>query len=118
MSWSKIAVLALLLVVMFTVSAFGSYFGYTVSGVPKAGAISGGEIYEVVHIHDVGDYEMLPDGTYQLKEPGLLEGMSGFVGDMLTFKVDGMPDLFSYIFIIMIVLVLYILICLFKPGGD
>lgn len=39
MFWSKYALLAFILVVMFTMSIFGAHFGWTVEGVPKGGGI-------------------------------------------------------------------------------
>lgn len=39
MGWSKYALLTLILVMVFTLAAFGSHFGYEVNGIPKGGEI-------------------------------------------------------------------------------
>ena len=39
MSWSKYALLTLILVLIFTMGAFGARFGWEVDGVPKGGDI-------------------------------------------------------------------------------
>lgn len=39
MSWSKYSLLAVILVVMSTMSILGSHFGWTVDGVPHGGSI-------------------------------------------------------------------------------
>lgn len=98
MGWTKLGVLALFLVIIFTVSAFCSHFGYTVDGVPQAGFIEG--------------------------QPGLLGAVQwawdglGFLFNMMTFQIDGVPELIGIIFIIMSILSLFIVVSIFLPGGS
>lgn len=117
MHWTKLSLIILFLFVIFTVSIFGGYAGYTVDGVPRAGAIEY-EVYDAVPIHDVDDYEMLPDGTWRLKDVGTLEGAKDFMGDMVTFQIDDMPTEISAVFIIMSLMIIYMIASMFFPGGS
>lgn len=98
MGWTSYAVLALMLVIILTVSVFGGHFGYTVNGVPKAGAVSG-------------------------NNPGLLGALGWvwdsvqFFFDILSFRIDGMPSWFSAVMIFMLLMVVFILIKLIR-GTD
>lgn len=98
MSWSKLGVLILMLVIIFTVSLFGGHFGYTVDGVPKGGDIS--------------------------EAPGILGAISwawnglAFVYDMMSFQVDNMPVIINTIFLIMGLVTLFLFVTMFLPGGS
>lgn len=97
MAWSKLAVLTMLLVIIFTVSIFGGHFGYTVDGVPQ-----GGEVNE---------------------SPGILGALSwgwnglSFLFSMTTFQVDDMPVVISTIFLLMSLVSIVVLVSMFLPGG-
>lgn len=128
MNWSKLAVLVCLFIIVFTTSIFGAYFGYTVEGVPK-----GIDIEKKVKTgYSIGD---LATGQYvkdlvsgggvkdfgKTEEPGftdLIGHAAGFFFDMIFFRVDGMPELFSGVFLLMGFVMLYILITMFLPGGG
>lgn len=98
MNWSRLAILTLLFVIIFTVSIFGGRFGYTVNGVPQGGTVEG--------------------------KPGILMAIIWgwnalqFFFDMIFFQVDGMPEVFSFIFLLMALISIYILVSLFLPGGG
>ena len=108
----------MLLVLIFTVSIFGNYAGYTVDGVPQ-----GHEAREadrgVVAI-DIPWYE----DEYRLfgagEEDSAMDFISDTVGyfmDMVSFSVDGMPHEMSIIFLVMSLLVLFILGCAVRGAG-
>jgi hypothetical protein len=88
--WTKIGLLALLLVLFFSVGFFGSHFGYTVKGVPKGGDNI-----------DIGD-------------------VAGYLWNLASFGIDDMPEALSIIFIIMVILFCVLLVTLFTPflGGG
>ena len=98
MGWSKLGVLALLLVIIFTVSVFCGHFGYSVDGVPQGGIVEG--------------------------KPGLLGAVQWgwdalvFLFNMMSFQIDGVPELIGIVFIIMSLLSAFILVTIFLPGGS
>lgn len=98
MGWTKLAVLTLFLIVIFTVSVIGGHFGYTVDGVPQGGAIE--------------------------SEPGFLGAISwawnglGFFYNMVAFNIDGVPTEISVIFLIMSLITIYMIVSTFLPGGS
>lgn len=96
---TRFGILILLLFIIFTVSAIGDHFGYTVDGVPQ-----GGEVVE--------------------SSPGILGviswgfGAVGFLFHVMSFQVDGMPELMGMVFIIMSLISVVIFVSLFLPGGG
>jgi hypothetical protein len=86
------------IVILLTVSIFGGHFGYTVNGVPHAGAVS-------------------------TQNPGIF-GALGWVWDsvqflfeMMTFQIDGMPAWWSGVSIFMVLMIAYLFIKLIR-GTD
>jgi hypothetical protein len=90
MHLTKYAVLLGLLIIIVTVAQFGAHFGYTVNGVPQAGAVPG--------------------------ESSWYDGIV-FMFTMVTFGIDGVPGFLSAIFLIMNIMVLYLIISLIR-GTD
>jgi hypothetical protein len=98
MGWTSYAVLAMILVIIFTVGAFGAHIGYTVNGIPTASEVSG-------------------------ENPGIFGALGWvwdsiqFFFDLLTFRIDGMPAWFSYVMILLLLMVIFIIVKLIR-GTD
>lgn len=91
MGWTKIGLLLLILIFIFTVNYFGGHFGYTVHGVPKGGSVGG-------------------------STPSIFD--LSFMWDLMSFQIDGVPEYLSIVFIIISLLALYILVTTILPGGG
>jgi hypothetical protein len=98
MGWTNYALTALLVVIQGVVGLFGSYFGYTVDGVPMAGYVSG----ESPGIFGVVEF--------------IWESIE-FYFNMLTFQVDDMPIFIGMIFIIMGIMTVVLIINLIRGGS-
>ena len=124
MSWSKLAVLIMLLTVMIVTSIFGSHFGFTVRGVEFGGTPV--QKYEVTeHQGLIGKYYTYinEDGNlvYSSRNPNesdLPGDMMAFVFGVLGYQIDGMPAIFTFLFWIMTFIILYIVVTAFLPGGG
>lgn len=124
MNWSKIAVFAMIMIVIFSAGAFCSHFQYSVHGIPR-----NNEFASIQPINpgqaDTKFLVRFKDGTSQImtmdairetakSTPSVLDYLSA----LASFSIDGMPDFFSYIFIVVCLLALYILVSIFLPGGS
>ena len=120
MGWTKLGVLTLLLFIIFTVSAFGNHFGYTVDGVPKGGT----EYLEYEQEHwseaEYG-FDVVTEYWNELRwaKRSMEKGNAlTFYIDMMQFKVDGVPAELELVFMGMSLLCIFILVSLFLPGGS
>lgn len=92
------SILAFNLIVISVVAMFGGFSGYTVDGVPQGGAIE--------------------------SAPGLLSvvswvwGSITFLFDMAFFRVDGMPEFMSLIFLLFTTLTVFLIVKLIRGSGD
>jgi hypothetical protein len=110
MNITKYGIIFLFLVIIFTVSLFGGHIGFKVDGVPQGGDITDitqerheGFWWNVVyfwHLEGVADFLTVA-----------WNGMS-FLFNMLLFRIDGMPVVFSAIFWIMSFMVLIVIVSL------
>jgi len=95
---TKYNVLLGLLCVIFTVSAFGGHFGYTVNGVPQGGMV------EQTSPGALGVVDWIFDSI-------------GFFFSMVAFRVDGVPAFINAIFVIMSIMVVVLIVSLIR-GTD
>ncbi len=128
MGWTKIAVFALLFVVISVVGLFGSHFGYTVHGVPQVTQFSTvnppqGQDWQAYHL--VGSDEIIMwRNTVTGEEIPNSEGGSAigdaitYLWNMATFSIDGMESWMSFLFVLIVLLALFILVTIFLPGGG
>ena len=104
MNISKYGLLFFLLVVIVTVSIFGGYFGYEVSGVPKGFEVQARQpgwwtnVIEFWGLGGVGD-------TVAFTMAAI-----GFLFCMATFQVDNMPVFISMVFVIMSLLTGFLIV--------
>lgn len=116
MGWTRIAVLALFLVIIFSVSAFGSHFGFDVEGVPESSQeqeqSSGGIEIDIPFLSD----DVVVDLDSQNDRTGIFE----YYWMVTTFQVDPdvVPEQISTVFLIMSILSVVILVSFFLPGGG
>lgn len=103
MGWTKYGILIAIFCIIAVVSIFGSQAGYTVDGVPK------------------GATEYVVEDTDNPWIPNFIENILdtvgesfGFLWDMLTFQIDGMPVFINFVFIGMSLVVLLILVSLIR----
>ena len=98
MSWTRLSVTTMFLVIILVVSVFGGHFGYSVNGVPQGGLVEG--------------------------QPGILGALSwgwnaiGFYFSMMTFQIDNVPVEVNIVFLVINIITLLMIVSLFLPGGG
>lgn len=98
MGMSKLDLLLLLLVIIFTVAGFGGCAGYTVNGVPQGG----------ISEEDPGLF-------------GVVEWVwdsASFMIAMATFSVDDMPAWMSGIFSVISLMAIALVVLIIRGGGS
>lgn len=122
MGWSRLAVLALIMCIIFSVAIFGARMGYTVDGVPRGIGAEREPILEAGTELQVGD---IPFFDYEPKviieenvEASAFGEVMGFYGNLMTFNVDGVPFELSLVFLFINILGACLLVSMFLPGGG
>jgi len=116
MGWTKLATLAFLLFIIFAVSIFGGHFGYTVNGVPKGGENVEGSLPPGVYkIGDMPFSDNEPTITVTEDTKWFGNAFSYYL-DMVQFRVDDTPELFSYVFLFISIMALAVIVSTFIPG--
>lgn len=116
MGWSRYAVAGFLVVFIFVTGLFGQHFGYTVDGMPKGeGAVKSSAItIDLPWMDDSETHYMFSED----EEGNVISRAMEYIWDMTRFKIDGMPDAFSGIFIFIILLALLLIFSCIRGGGD
>lgn len=128
MNWTKIAFVCLFLVIIFTVGAFATHFGYRVHGVPHGmrpsfhtielvapGESVGIDTQYIVHFDDGTNTQMSLKELYSMIDSNGIVDIVGFLTSLGSFSVDGMPYEVSLIFDILVLLMIYLLASTFIP---
>lgn len=117
MGWTKYGLFGAILVVIFTVSIFGAYAGYSVEGVPQSGdeylKAEYSEWREAGYGHDV----VFEYWKQFIRETTALDSVwkaMGFFFAMISFRMDGMPEFISAFFIVISLLSLYLFVSLIR----
>lgn len=138
MGWTKLGFLAMLLVIIGSVSAFGGHFGWTVEGIPQktdtqsysgsgayglpAGEYTGDDLYKMGYSGwaegDMTVRIVISEGEAHAAKGGLLDNSLSYYTDLITFRVDGVPELLAFVFLVFNILAAYCLVTAFLPGGG